>query len=964
MQVKNKLTPSEFFFAGGTMHRKSRSYVSRSADDDLFSFVLNRQFCYILTPRQMGKSSLTVRTAQRLRERGIETVIIDLQGIGDKDSTEEKWYLSLLDVIEEDLCLPITPNEWWQKHPSLSDVRRFITYLRDVFLTEIKAPVVIFIDEIDHTLHLDFRDRFFSAIRSIYNARDAYPAFERLTFVLLGVVSPFDLIKNPDISPFNIGHKIELHEFSQAEAKVLQEGLEYFHHGYGETIFSRIYYWTNGHPYLTQRLCLEAASRKIQHSGETEVDNLVEQLFFSKNSQEDHLEHVQKPILSHERLQELLKLYKQVYWKKGGIGDDKQSILHNQLKLSGLVKARNEQLHIRNEIYRQVFDRNWIEANTSVNWTHRYAIITTVVILILILVLGIFFWRQQQLTRDVLIQERINNFLNTSNAALRLDDLEELFIGLEAEEQANELFNSLSHDEKVALFTTPDTSNLQPEVRAVVRKTYTKLQDTDDNNRLLEAMQMALEQSEDSDSINLASEIANWLEGRTATAEERYDIAERAYNAAIRLNDQNPATHFELGLVKTALEDYKGALGEFDKVVDLAQDRWGHMLQIVVDKDQLYETWQRNKDSYPHLSTFVPTPTSTSTATYTPANTPTFTPIPTETPTNTPIHTPTATNTPTSTPTPTPTSTPTFTPTPTDTPTPAPVRVAIETENGTYLRAVDGGGRGDDAIRTDADNIGDEESFNLINLGNGEFAFQTHKGFFLSAMDAGGKECNAIRTDLVSNQADIGNWERFNLDFLDEDEVTIQTLDGYYLTAVEGGLSPETFFTDGDEEKAIKFKLYHHDVDDDDDDESYFFQAPNGEYLIAVDGGDRHHNTLRLGRISFKGDEAFELKHMGGEEYAIRTWRDFYLSAVDGGGRNYDAISAHSEQVDDWAKFKFVGPLEDDAIIDGEEYLLQVPNGDFLWVDDKRNCTVQTSRSGLEISSWEIFKLIPLDSNE
>src|SRR5688500_5042836 len=82
MLVEINSTPADFFVAGGTVHSDSGSYVTRPADHELFQQILAGQYCYILTPRQMGKSSLMVRTIQRLQREGIKTVKIDLQGVG------------------------------------------------------------------------------------------------------------------------------------------------------------------------------------------------------------------------------------------------------------------------------------------------------------------------------------------------------------------------------------------------------------------------------------------------------------------------------------------------------------------------------------------------------------------------------------------------------------------------------------------------------------------------------------------------------------------------------------------------------------------------------------------------------------------------------------------------------------------------------------------------------------------
>jgi hypothetical protein len=42
---------------------EARSYIVREADDELYRLLMSGEFCYILTTRQMGKSSLMARTA-------------------------------------------------------------------------------------------------------------------------------------------------------------------------------------------------------------------------------------------------------------------------------------------------------------------------------------------------------------------------------------------------------------------------------------------------------------------------------------------------------------------------------------------------------------------------------------------------------------------------------------------------------------------------------------------------------------------------------------------------------------------------------------------------------------------------------------------------------------------------------------------------------------------------------------
>src|ERR1051326_4516417 len=73
---------ASFYVTGGTLRSDAPSYVERRADKELYEGLSRGEFCYVLTSRQMGKSSLMNRTAARLREEGVQVAILDLQGVG------------------------------------------------------------------------------------------------------------------------------------------------------------------------------------------------------------------------------------------------------------------------------------------------------------------------------------------------------------------------------------------------------------------------------------------------------------------------------------------------------------------------------------------------------------------------------------------------------------------------------------------------------------------------------------------------------------------------------------------------------------------------------------------------------------------------------------------------------------------------------------------------------------------
>jgi formylglycine-generating enzyme required for sulfatase activity len=426
---------SAFFVSGGTLKPNVPSYVERAADREFLERLSDGDFCYVLTPRQMGKSSLMARTATILRENGVLTAIIDLTTIGEGGKSNESassWYLGIARAIARELGLKADLKSWWQERDGLPEQQRFTEFLEDLVLGATPQRVVVFVDEIDATLRLPFTDDFFAGIRACYNARANKPAFERLTFALLGVASPSELIKDTSRTPFNIGHRIELADFTIQEARPLADGFPMPRLDASRAL-ERVLHWTGGQPYLTQKLCLEL-SRRLQRqtapdsrgvetvppredSASTDlglsrshsdselagrVDDLLEELIFSPEGSRDevHFKYIRDRIRQDPHTRRVLRTYLNVL-RGERVQDNPQSLIHNALRLAGLVRrSANGHLEVRNLIYQRVFDLNWVRQALAVDPTRRRAFALGVAAILLVVgPVGYWLWEGSETAR-------------------------------------------------------------------------------------------------------------------------------------------------------------------------------------------------------------------------------------------------------------------------------------------------------------------------------------------------------------------------------------------------------------------------------------------------------------------------------------------------------------------------------------------------------------------------------------
>jgi len=378
----------EFFTVGAPLHAVRAGYVRRKADDLLYDAVVAGQFAHVLAPDRTGKSSLIAATAARLENNGCKVAILDLAQIGVRDGGSDpgRWYYNVAYRLLRQLRIRYDLQSWWQDKSILSNRQRLFEFYSEIILQFVPERVVVFVDEIQCIERLPYADQLLVSIRAAHNARTTDPDFSRLTFVLMGECDATSLVAEAELSPFSVTQQVPLGDFSRADLDIFSTELN-LEAAEATAALDRIYYWTRGQPYLSQKI-----ARNIARDGA--ADDLAEQVDLVATRQlagraalhsEPHMSHIHRAIVSDtKRMEPLLNLYGAI--RKGvEVSADLGSALQRRLIAIGLVEIDEDgNLRVRNRLYEAVFTARWANENLPVHLRVPAIVVSVLLLLAMI----------------------------------------------------------------------------------------------------------------------------------------------------------------------------------------------------------------------------------------------------------------------------------------------------------------------------------------------------------------------------------------------------------------------------------------------------------------------------------------------------------------------------------------------------------------------------------------------------
>lgn len=328
---------------GGTLDVDDPWYLPRPTDATALSVARQPgQTLTIKGPRQMGKSSLLMRTIKAGLDSGKRVALLDFQLVDEESKADANiFFRRFASSIAEQLELPDNVLRFWDS--GYSDPQNCTRYVEREILQPLNVPCVIAIDETDSVFRTSFSADFFAMLRSWHGLR-AHPirrSWKNLDIILSTSTEPQFFIDRPHESPFNVGVVLPLEDFLPEQVARLNA----LHpRPLSDGDVQRLYALIGGHPYLTRKALYMVASSTPTSS----VEELFAHAIEDAGPFGDHLRYY---LLRLQGKPELISMFRQTIERRSG-GDE---LLIHRLLGAGLVRREGNKVLPRCDLYARYF---------------------------------------------------------------------------------------------------------------------------------------------------------------------------------------------------------------------------------------------------------------------------------------------------------------------------------------------------------------------------------------------------------------------------------------------------------------------------------------------------------------------------------------------------------------------------------------------------------------------------------
>ncbi|MBW4473848.1 MAG: AAA-like domain-containing protein [Stenomitos rutilans HA7619-LM2] len=288
------------FQAGGPLNPNEAriAIIRREEFDRIIRHAINESLYIALnSPRQTGKATLLNQVRCDLHGQGYGVAFLDFSGLN--DLTKSEFYATISSFIREGLEDLIESTDDSLCQQDITDQKGFFRYLEWLCNnTPGQRRIILMfygIGEIPEEASLNL----FPTIRSFFTRGATSPQgkniYRKIMFIFAGDIDLGQLMQGRNSPLLNICETFSLRDFSLEQVLELAKGFQGAIPELVPKIANSVYDWTNGHPYLTQRL-FELIEETDTHKGidVAQIPELINQLvktefIYANNSNLNHV---------------------------------------------------------------------------------------------------------------------------------------------------------------------------------------------------------------------------------------------------------------------------------------------------------------------------------------------------------------------------------------------------------------------------------------------------------------------------------------------------------------------------------------------------------------------------------------------------------------------------------------------------------------------------------------------------